>query len=435
MGIGAEGNLVLSCFEDIAAALDLDSFGVKRRHVFGIDREIDRLGSAGLDHIGLREIDKVNRGFLNTAVGIRRCEVYFHDILTGDTACILYSDVESDCLVVRLEVLDLLLKGRVGETISERILDMILIFDRAVVGSGLIILVAYIDAFNIIDKGKRSFICGICCGDLCLQVIHIVVGHLSDIVDVRCREQVFYKCIDRSAGRVHRAAHNFTECSKSCDTGAGCQKNSADLRILIDPSQFHCIVSVDDHNNLVKLGADHLDQVFFSHGELEVRLSCLKVIICAVVPCNCIHIAVVAGRRRDLFRGIISSVEDRLHVSGKVCAFTAASADNDDSCIRILVDRLHHVFVVNADRRLRNCPVLRSHGDRRTLSAVLHIHAGEAFVGLKAGVLHGLQDADRGCGTGGSGSGSSVDRIGGRPAEHIQLLRFFHIKRQEPVVL
>ena len=107
MGIGAKGDLVLSCFEDVAAALDLDALRVKRRHVFGIDREIDRLGSAGLDHIGLREIDKVNRSLLNTAVGIRRCEVYFHDILACDTACIRYSDVESDCLVVRLEVLDL----------------------------------------------------------------------------------------------------------------------------------------------------------------------------------------------------------------------------------------------------------------------------------------------------------------------------------------
>ena len=312
---------------------------------------------------------------------------------------------------------------------------MVLIFDRAVVGSCLIILVAYIDAFDIVDECECSLICGVRSGDLCLEIIHISEGLLSDIVDIRGREQVFDKGIYRSAGRVHGAAHNFAQGRESGDAGTGSQKDCADLRILVDPSELHGVVRVDDHDDLFELGADHLDQVLFRHGELKVGFACFKVVICAVIRRDCVHVTVVAGRHGDLTRGIIGSVQDRFHVGGKVCAFTAASADDDDSGIRILVDRFHHVFVVNADRRLRNCPVLGSHSDRGALRAVLHVHAGEAFIGLKAGVLHGLQDADRSCGAGGSGSGSSVDRIGGRPAEHVQLLRFFHVQGQDPVVL
>ena len=387
MGIGAKGDLVLSCFEDVAAALDLDALRVKRRHVFGIDREIDRLGSAGLDHIGLREIDQVNRSLLNAAVCIRRREIYFYNILACDAACVLYSDVESNRFVVCLEVLDLLLEGCIGEAIAKRILDMILIFDRAVVGSGLIILVAHIDALDIIDEGERSFICGVRGSNLRLQVVHIGEGHLSDIVDIRCREQILYKGVNRSSGGIHGAAHHFAKCCETGDAGSGCEKDCADLRIFIDPSQFHRVVRVDDHNDFVKFGAYLLDQVLFCHGELEIRFAFLKVIICAVVPCDCVHVAVVAGSGRNLLSGIVGAVKNRLHISRKVGAFTAGTSDHDNCCVGILVDRVHHVVVVNADRRLRDCPVLGGHRDRRTLGAVLHVHAGETFIGLKSGVL------------------------------------------------
>ena len=196
--------------------------------------------------------------------------------------------------------IDLLLKGGVGKAVAEGILNLILVGDQAFLSSGLIELVADIDALYIVYEGHIAFISGIGGGDLVLQIIHVGVGEISKVVPGRSSRQILYEGIRRLAGRIHGTVHDLTQSGETGVAGAGSQDHGADLGILIHPAQLHGVVGVDDDNDLVKLGADLLDHVLFGDGELQIVLARLEVVIAAVVGVNAFVVAVLVRSDGDL---------------------------------------------------------------------------------------------------------------------------------------
>ncbi len=152
----------------------------------------------------------------------------------------------------------------------------------------------------------------------------------------------------------------------------------------------------------------------------------IEVVGRAVVGVSAVEVVVVRGSDGDLVADVVSAVDQGVHVSGQVSAFTAGAGDDDHGCVGELFRAAHEAVGIDADR-LRQMPALR--GDSRSAcslaasgSRIVGVDLRQLVVDRIAGILEALENADVAGRVRRSGTCAAVDRVGGRPAEHVQVL-------------
>ena len=118
----------------------------------------------------------------------------------------------------------------------------------------------------------------------------------------------------------------------------------------------------------------------------------------------------------------------------QVCSFTAGTGKHHQSNIGELFCAFKNLFLSHIlHLGLGYSPVLDIDTDFRPLVFIFYVEIDNILVDLESGALQALQKRDHIGGIGKfSGTSASVNRIGGRPAEYIQL---FNIGKRQRVVL
>ena len=119
-----------------------------------------------------------------------------------------------------------------------------------------------------------------------------------------------------------------------------------------------------------------------------------------------------------LFKGVLAVI-----AGGQVGALAAGAGDHDQSGVGVLLGILEDAGgVILLHGGLGDGPVLAPHAHSGTGVTVLGVEVSDGGVVLDAGVAQALQQGDSGIGVGqAAGTGAAVDRVGGGPAEHVEL--------------
>ena len=442
MGVGADGHAVASRLQDIAAVLRLDLAGIVGGQVLQRHGQGDLLGGPGLQQAGFAEVQQVYAGFLNAAVGVGRGEVQLHHVLARHAARVGDGDLHSDGVGVLLEVGDLLLELGVAQAVAEGVLHIVVVVDQPLLSSGLIELVAHVDALHIVHKGEHALEGVVVADNLLGQVFHPgeeVVARVAGMVPGGGLRQVLQVGVHRPAGGVHRAGDDLAQGGHARRAGAGGQDHRADGIILVHPIQLHGVVGVDDHDHLVEAGANQLHQVLLGAGQLQIVLARLEVVIVAVVGVQAVGVAVVGFGpllHRVGLSHVVGAVDHRVHVGGQVGVLAAGAADDDHGGVGEGLGPAHHRGGVGVPGGLRQGPILGLHGDGGALAAIAGVHFHKLVVHGVARVGQRLEYADGGGGAVAAvgGAGAAVHGVGGGPAEHVQVLGA-RVQRQQAVVL
>ena len=201
----ADGKVVVTGIENVAALGTgrVVSRGIPACHVLHICGDGHSLGGTGRKLGGLAVVQQLNSGFLHTMlfviIGVGQADIELHNILTGDAAGVLDGHVRGDGLVfqVNIQVIEGLLKRGVGQTVTERISNLIVIVPSAVGGgahgggsvalvhngvkvTGLIVLVADVDVFCL-DNGIIHLNIGVGIGPL--QVAEVLCSGRVCVLD------------------------------------------------------------------------------------------------------------------------------------------------------------------------------------------------------------------------------------------------------------
>ena len=145
-------------------------------------------GQAG-QLIGLGEVQQICRGLLDAAIGVRRIAVDLHNILTGSRTGVGNGDGEVQVGAVGGDAAHFLGEGSVAQAIAEGEHDFIVVVDQAFVRSSLIELVADVDAFHIVDKGRSgAFRVKEAC--IRVQILGVGVLEVAEVVPPRSSGQI-----------------------------------------------------------------------------------------------------------------------------------------------------------------------------------------------------------------------------------------------------
>ena len=403
---------IITCFEDICLRVLI----IIRSKIFHIDADRQLLGCAGIEQVCFVECHEVRGSLFNAAVLVRRIVINFYDVLAGNIACVRNCYIEGKNAVLLGDIAHLLIEGRVGKTIAERILHNIVILDEAFLRCCLVELVSYIDAFRIVDEA-RNCQCIFACrkrlaGDI--ELIHVGVVEVAEVVPPGCLCKIINIGVDRSRGRVYFAGNDFAKGCHADMSHACCPEHGLDLRMIFYEAKFESIGAVINEDNLVKVLADKIDHLFFTVVQLKVRIALVPVIAvieCIVVGCCPVGCAVT-----------VRAVHNRCHVIRKIRAFAAGSGDNDHRGVGKALRVLHKIIGILGNVRFRQGPVLCPHAYDRTVCFIIRVELGQLFVGFNACVFQTLQNADRSVRiVQRAGACAAEDRIDRSPAEYVQL--------------
>ena len=398
MGILVDADDIVALFQHVATLV----LAVKAGHVLGVKSQGQGLGSARLNGVGLAEGDEVGGSLLNAAIGVRRVEVDLHGVLTGHTAGVGDGDIQGDGAVSLGHGVDFLGKGGVGQAVAEGILNGLVIVDQALGGGSLVELVADVDALNIVDevRGNLLWITAKQAGSGVTNGIRIGVGESADVVEVRCSGQVVDESVGRVAGGVDLTGNNLAQGVEAGLAGAGAPDNALDLGVLIDEAQLEGVGSVVNQHNVVEVGADEVDHVALSLAQGEVMLAVLEVLVL----------------------GGVVGVVDGAHIGGQVSKLTANAADDDHRSVRERLGVVDQLLGVAGGGGFGQGPVMVAVTQRRALGAVSGVEIAQLGVGVDAGVVQAIQQADGGTvGRDRAGAGAAVDRADRSPAKDVQV--------------
>ena len=418
VGIRVDRNLIVACFKDISLGILV----VIGHQLFLADHNVHSLGSAGLKHAGLLELNEVSGGLLNAAVGVRRVGIYFHDILTRNAAGIGYFYCKGDVIAVVGDITHLLCEGRIGQAVSEWILYKAVVIEETFSRCCLIETIADIDAFHIVYERRNCSSFLACEADRSvLELLHVGVVEVTEVAPPGSLFEVVDKCINCLSGRIDLACHDLAECCHT-DVSAGCCPDEAlDLRIVSDKAKLKCVGAVVNYDNILEAAADKLNQLSLAVVKLQIVVAFVPVIALIegiVIGCCSVGCAVLIG-----------AVDDGLYVRGKIRTFSAGTGDHDHSGVGECLRVRHHVIRISADIGLGKCPVLCPHSAYRAVCLVSDVEITQFGVGLNACVVQTLQKIDRLISlVQSTGSSAAQHRIGGSPAEYVELGTLSHGK-------
>ena len=395
MRVGVDRDLVV-------AGLQHPRLGVLiviRGHVVILEGDRDGLRIARLQQIGLLEGHQVRAGLLDASVGVRRVVVDLDDVLAGGVAGVGHGHVERHGAVRIGHIAHLLRERGVGQAVAERILHRRVIVDRTLVGRGLVVLVAHVDALDVVHERR---------GGLALlevlgrELSHVLVLEVTRVVVGRLLGQVIDEGVRGLARRVGGAGEDVAQGGEAGLAGRRAPQHGLDLRIVLHKAQLEDVRTVVDKRDLVEVRGDQVDHVLFGLAQLEEGLAVLEVLVLGGV--------VVVGDALTL------------HVLRQVGALAAHAADDDDGLIGEFLGRINELLRVVGGRHLRQGPILLGHGHHRAVRTVVGVQLRELLVGGQTGLGHALQD--RGgliVGVHRARTGATVDRVGRRPAEDVDV--------------
>ena len=131
---------------------------IEGSHIKAVHRQGNRLGSTGLQQLSLGEVAQDNVGLFGFAGFVGCGEVELHNVLTGNGTGVGHGHVHSEVgllgqgVGVHLQLAHLPIEGGVAQAIAEGIIHRLVVPILAVgIAAGLIILVAQVDAFLVLD--------------------------------------------------------------------------------------------------------------------------------------------------------------------------------------------------------------------------------------------------------------------------------------------
>ena len=398
VGILVDADDIVALFQHVAALV----LAVKAGHVLGVEGQGQGLGSARLNGVGLAEGDEVGGSLLNAAIGVRRVEVDLHGVLTGNLAGVGDGDIQGDGAVSLGHGVDFLGKGGVGQAVAEGILNGLVIVDQALGSGSLVELVADVDALNIVDevRGNLLWITAKRAGSGVTKGIRIGVSKVADVVEGRSCGQVIDESVGRVAGGVDLTGNNLAQSVEAGLAGAGAPDNALDLGVLIDEAQLEGVGTIVNQHNVVEVGADEVDHVALSLAQGEVMLAVLEVLVL----------------------GGVVGVVDGAHIGGQVRTLAANTADDDHCSVRERLGVVDQLLGVAGGGGLGQGPVRVDVTQRRALGAVSGVEIAQLGVGVDAGVVQAIQQADGGTiDRDRASAGAAVDRADRSPAKDVQV--------------
>ena len=416
MGIGVDGDHIAALLQDVSLVVVLVVGG----HILQGDGEADGLGSAGLQNFGLVECDQVCGGLLNAAVGIGRIEEDFHDGLAGGITGVGDGDIEGQIAVGLGDLAHLLLEGGVAQAVAEGIDNVLVVIQEAFCGSGLIELVANIDAFHVVDKhglGGHLHAGGKAEGGGC-ELIHVVVHEEAEVVVDGGALQVVQPGVNGLAGGIDLAVQDLAQSGEAGLAGAGSVDGAVHI-VVLQEAQLHGIVGVDDHNDLAEVVADQLEHLFLAVGQLQVVIALIPVV--ALIHGVVID-AIEVGVGSELVEALPGAVHHGDHVGGHIGVLAAGTGDDHHCGIREALGVGHHFGGVQVHVGFGQSPVLGPHAHGAALSLVVGVEVHQLLVDLEAGLGQTVQQRGGGVlGVQSTGADTAVDGVGGCPAKDIDL--------------
>ena len=291
--------------------------------------------------------------------------------------------------------MNFLLKCGIAQSVAKGILHIIFIFQQSFFRRCLVEFIAHINAFYIVYKGKISHGGRVRRHSLVVQILHIIVRMISNIVVIGCRRQISDIGIYRLSGWIYGSVDDLAQSREAGGSRTRRQDHRADLFIFIHPAQLHRVIRVHHYNHIFKFGADLFHQIFLCPGKLQIGFPFFEIIIGAVIGISTSCKIKVIRRAGHHICQIICTVDHPVHVCRQVRIFPAGAADHDDCRVGEILCLAHDGVCVGIYGRLRKSPVLKVHTHLRTFCPVLRIQVGQSLVRLVTCVLQRLQDSHR----------------------------------------
>ena len=288
MGIIAHGQVVVTGTQDIT----LRTLGVIAGQHIAFTLDCDGLALTGLQRIGFFETDNLYGGFFDAVlllvIAVGRLGIHFDYALTGHIAGVGYFHLNLIIVGIGVEshTLERLGEIGIGQTITEGIDNLIGVIptvsggradgggsipaahDRIFI-AGFVVFVSHIDTLGA--DGVVIYVDSIVgkVGGLAVDVVHIApqLHILAGIGGGRGRQRVGSVGIYQMTAGGNLTGQHIGNALVADNTGHAGQHAGINI-IIVQPIQFHHLVSIDDDNDLFEhtggfLGFQIGHQVFF----------------------------------------------------------------------------------------------------------------------------------------------------------------------------
>ena len=378
VGIGGGGEVVVTGVKDIGAG----TVGVVGSDVALVDGHGQRLGSARLDHTGLAEADQRNSGLLNAVllvvVGVGALDIDLHGLFARHGTGV--GDLDGDGvgviggIIVDLHVADVI--AGVAQAVAEGVSHDVAVGVVACVAAagdevlvaGLVVLVAYIDAFLIDHVGLAL------CGHIAALNIAFVGGG-GEVPHSGGAEVVVAVGIDQAAGGVDLAGQDLGNSVDAGDAHVTDPQRGVDVvLVVLEEIDLQGVGGVDQHDGLFD------DAVLLHLGNI------LQHGLLVLVERQIVDIAV-----------------------GKVSALAANAGEGDDGGIAVLGNAVLHIVGVDIPGHFSGD--LTGGGDGAALGAGVVLACADG-VEVPQGGVDGHTDLLEGSAQGVGGGGINVAGAG-----------------------
>ena len=281
--------------------------------------DLERLGLAGLEQLGLVEAREDNGALLDAALGVRGAVVGLDHVLASHVAGIGHVDGHSDRGAVIREVGDLLVKGGVREAIAKRVLDRGVVVYEAIGRRGLIVAVAHVDALGVVHKvdvlGAGGRVSRACEHGL-VGVLDVGVVVRAKVVVARCALHGVREGVDGATAGVHGTGEHLANGLAAGGAGRPHPQCGVNRRI-VNKAQLHGVGTVEHHDHAVEVGLDHGEEVLLVGREFQVAAARLGALVARHVRGQVEALAALAGENHDGRVGVrLGVVDDVLRVAG-----------------------------------------------------------------------------------------------------------------------
>ena len=283
----ADGEPVVTGIENVAA-LGTDrvvSGGIPAGHILHVSGDGHGLGGTGRKLGGLAVVQQLDGSLLNTVllviIGVGQADIELHNILTGDAAGVLDGHVRGDGLVfkVNIQVIEGLPKRGVGQTVTERVSNLVVVVPCAAGGgtdggggialphdgvkvAGLVVFVADVDVLGL-DNGIVHADVGVGVGPL--QIAEVLGAGGAGILDGIG--------VGQMAGGADRTGENVGHTVEAVAARQADLQDSVNAVIVLNFLYFHRAGVVQQHDDLAAVGSfggdSGVDQIALIIGQAQ----------------------------------------------------------------------------------------------------------------------------------------------------------------------
>ena len=281
----ADGEPVVTGIQNIAAlgACGVVSRGIPACHVLHICGDGHSLAGTGRKLGGLAVVQQLDGSLLNTVlfvvIGIGQADIELHNILTGHAAGVLDGHVRGDGLVfqINIQVIEGLLKRGVGQTVTERVRNLVVVVPCAAGGgtdggggvalphdgvkiAGFVVFVADVDVLGL-DNGIVHADVGVGIGPL--QVAEVLCSGRVCVLD--------RISIGQMAGGADRTGENVGHTVEAVAARQADLQDGVNTDVVLDLLHLHGAGIIQQNDDLAavgRLGSDGgIDEVALVVGQ------------------------------------------------------------------------------------------------------------------------------------------------------------------------